>query len=239
MSDTLLKLAPSAQTVIALVAAFFAWRGWVRGWDRERRLLVWLLIGLAVVNLGGAFLIRRLNGFYVAFRILAQAGFDVQAAFKVAAEQFAKIPPLIPKERETLALVLIFLAFAWWGNRPPRRPKKTKSESLVEMAKEVLQTTVTSPITGIGKLLGLPGEVLKKLPGVVLGGVNGFIIAYYVVPRVFSLDTTPVEKTIVTVPIAPALELLKQNVVNVVVAVIVVALLRLFQTGARAGSKGK
>jgi hypothetical protein len=224
MSDALLKLAPTAQTVILIVAAYFAWRGWVRGWDRERRLLVWLLIGLAVVNLGGGFLIRRINGFYIAFRILAQSGFDVQAAFQVAAEQFSKIPPLIPEKWETLALVLIFLAFAWWGNRSPGQPSQGQ------------QATGIGQITG--RILDLPGEVLRRLPGVVLGGVNGFILAYYIVPRVFRVDTTPVEKTIVAVPIAPALELLQQNLVNVVVAVIVAALLRLVQTGVRAGRAG-
>jgi hypothetical protein len=223
MSNALLRWTPTAQIVVLVLVAFFAWRGWVRGWDREWRLLVWLLIGLAVVSLGGAFLIQRINGFYIGFRILAQAGFDVQAAFKVAGEEYANIPPLIPKDRESLALALIFLGFAWWGSRQSGRTSQA----------------TTRPGSGSGGLSSLPGAILGSIPAIILGGINGFIIAYYLVPQVFKIGTTPVEQTVVTMPIASILQFLQENVVNVIIALIGVTLLRLFQTGVRASNKGK
>ena len=216
--------------VIGAIAFLFAWRGLRRTWVRERRLFIWLLIGYAVITLWGDQIIQFINQYWIILQLLARAGFNLQKVFLIAPQEIQKIKPLVTPERRALAEAILFLLFAWWGNRPPPKPKKGEGDELIARLRRLLTGEEKKPKTPAQTIVGFPGRLLDTVPSLVLGGINGALLAYFVVPRVLRVDTTVAERTVITLPVADAVALIQDNLVNIVLALIVVALLRLFQT---------
>jgi hypothetical protein len=76
-----------------------------------------------------------------------------------------------------------------------------------------------------------PGwPLIIKLAGAALGAINGYLIAYFLVPQVF-----PEPETTVVLPSGPMTEFLGKNLFNVVIGIIAIIVF----LGLRASSKGK
>lgn len=209
LGDEVVRLMPLE--LIVLFCGLFAILGFTRGVRAETWVMAFILIAFVVLQTLGDTVVKyanqiyRLLGFALAGGIIADNPVEIW-------QRFAGKPPLIETETEKvlfrLALFLLFYLLGLLAGRIAVRRKLT-------------------PL-GFRLIRQLP-DLGERLLGTVLGAVNGFLIAMFVLPRVL-----PAEKeTVIVVPKTRVItDFMTENLGNIAFAVIVVIiLLGLMATG--------
>jgi hypothetical protein len=205
----LVKLEPLH--VILGIAFLFGLIGFFRGASREFWATVVIILVQALIRWQGKTLVKLTNNLYLMVRIAVEGRFDLQK-IKEALDKVGEIPPLIPEEQEMVFLIGVFFLTTFLVYVLSNRFIKVR------------------PVTW-GPLIIHPGwPLIIKLAGAALGAINGYLIAYFLVPQVF-----PEPETTVVLPSGPMTEFLGKNLFNVVIGIIAIIVF----LGLRASSKGK
>lgn len=190
--------------VIVLFSIVFIVIGFVRGVRAEAWITVFIVAAFVVLGVFGETLITWTNRIYRLTRFALAGGIIAEDPVAIW-QQFADNPPLLESDVEKImfrmALFLIlYLAGFILGRIAVRR---------------------TLEPVGFRLIRKLP-DLGERLMGAVLGGVNGFLIAFFVLPRVL-----PAEKeTVIVVPKTSIVtDFMSENLVNVAFAVIVIVIL--------------
>lgn len=197
--------------VILGIVLLFGLIGFFRGSSREFWVTMAIVLAQALIQWQGELLVKLANNLYMMARIAIAGRFDLQK-IREALDKIGEISPLVPEERETLFLIGVFLLVVL----------------LVYLLGNRLIKARPAPL---GPLIIYPGwPFLTRLAGVTLGGINGYLIAYFVVPQVF-----PKPETTFLLPSGPMAEFLSKYLFNVVIGIIAVIIL----LSLRASSKKK
>lgn len=209
LGDEAVQLMPLE--VIVLFSIVFIVVGFTRGVRAEGWITAFILIAFVILRVLGDTLITWANRIYKLTRFALAGGIIAENPVEIW-QQFADKPPLIESDTEKLLfrmalfLVLYLLGFV--------------------IGRIAVQRTL-EPV-GFRLIRKLP-DLGERLLGAVLGAVNGFLIAFFVLPRVL-----PAEKeTVIVIPKTSIVaEFMAENLINVVFVVIVmVILLGLMATG--------
>lgn len=197
--------------VIVVFAFVFVVIGFGRGVRAELWITTFIVIAFAVLRIAGDTLIVWSNRIYKLTRFALAGGIIAENPIEIW-QQFADMPPLIETDVEKLLFRMsLFLVLYLVG-------------------------LIIGRISVRKKLVPVSLQLVRKLPhlgerllGAVLGGVNGFLIAFFVLPQVLPAD----KKTVIIIPkTSTVTEFMTQNLVNVAVAVLVIIiLLGLMATG--------
>ncbi len=197
--------------VIVLFSIVFIVVGFIRGVRSEAWITTFILIAFAVLRIAGDTLITYTNRIYRLTRFALAGGIIAENPVEIW-QQFADKPPLIETEVEKLLFrMALFLALYLFG--------------LILGRFTVKRTLVPVGFQLIRKLPDL-GE---RFLGAVLGGVNGFLIAFFVLPQVL-----PAEKeTVIVIPKTSVVtDFMTENLANVAfVVLIIIILMGLMATG--------
>lgn len=209
LSDETVQLMPLE--VVALFAVVFIVFGFVRGVRAEAWITTFILLTFVVLETFGDTLttwanrVYRLSRFALAGGIIAENPVDIW-------QEFANAPPLIETGSEQVLFRLsVLLALYLLGTIIGRLTVKRTLEPV-----------------GLRLVRKLP-DLGERLLGALLGGVNGFLIAFFVLPRVLPAD----KETVIVLPKTTVVtDYMNENIVNVgFVVIVIVVLLGLMATG--------
>jgi len=205
----LVKLEP-AQVILG-IALLFGLIGFFRGAKREFWVTAVIILVQALIRWQGKRLVKLTNNLYLMVRIAVEGRFDLEK-IREALGRVGEIPPLIPEQRETIFLIGVFLLATLLAYVLGNRFIKVRP-------------------TTFGPLIIYPGwPFLIKLAGGVLGAINGYLIAYFLVPQVF-----PEPETTIVLPSGPMTEFLGKHLFNVVIGIIAIIIF----LSLRGSSKGR
>lgn len=197
--------------VIVLFSIVFVVVGFVRGVRAEVWITAFILIAFLILRLAGDTLITWTNRIYRLSRFALAGGIIAENPVEIW-QKFADKPPLIETDVEKLLFRMgLFLALYLLG-------------------------LIIGRLSVQRKLVPVSLQLVRKLPdlgervmGAVLGGVNGFLIAFFVLPRVLPAD----KETVIVVPKTSIVtDFMTQNLVNVAfVVLVIIILLGLMATG--------
>ena len=197
--------------VIVLFSIVFVVVGFVRGVRAEAWITAFILVAFLILRLAGDTLITWTNRIYKLSRFALAGGIIAENPVEIW-QKFADKPPLIETEVEKLLYrMAIFLALYLIG-------------------------LIIGRLSVQRKLVPVSLQLVRKLPdlgerimGAILGGVNGFLIAFFVLPRVLPAD----QETVIVVPKTSIVtDFMTQNLVNVAfVVLVIIILLGLMATG--------
>lgn len=197
--------------VILGVAFLFGLIGFFRGASRESWATAVIILVQALIRWQGKTLVKLTNNLYLMVRIAVEGRFDLQK-IREALGKVGEIPPLIPEEREMVFLIGVFFLATFLVYVLGNRFIKVRAVPW-------------------GPLITYPGwPLLIRLVGAALGAINGYLIAYFLVPQVF-----PEPETTIVLPSGPMTEVLGENLFNVVIGIIAIIVF----LGLRASSRGK
>lgn len=196
-----------ALIVVLLVVLFFALMGYGHGWRREVYRTIAIIIATIVLTYFEAELVALANRFWRFFLFAIRGGLladDPSAVFA----RVRREPLLIntPVERVAFNLVvftILILVAAWFA----RRQVKIQGEKAGTVGSFIFMTS--------GKL-----RPRERLLGAALGAVNGYLVANFVLPRVFQAAPT----TTVVIPNTAVTGLLQVNFIPVIVVLVAVIL---------------
>lgn len=197
--------------VIVLFSIVFVVVGFVRGVRAEAWITAFILIAFLILRLAGDTLITWTNRIYRLSRFALAGGIIAENPVDIW-QKFADKPPLIETDVEKLLFRMgLFLVLYLLG-------------------------LIIGRLSVQRKLVPVSLQLVRKLPdlgervmGAVLGGVNGFLIAFFVLPRVLPVD----KETVIVVPKTSIVtDFMTENLVNVAfVVLVIIILLGLMATG--------
>lgn len=197
--------------VIVLFCAVFVVMGFARGVRAEVWVTAFILIAFLVLRVSGETLITYANRTYKLSRFALAGGIIAENPVEIW-QQFADSPPLIESETEKLMFrVAVFLVLYLLG--------------LI-----VGRVTVERALTPVGlQLIRELPDLGERVLGAVVGGVNGFLVAFFVLPRILPAE----QETVIVVPETNTIaEFMSNNVVNIAfVMVVIIILLGLMASG--------
>lgn len=209
LSDETVQLMPLE--VVVLFSAIFIIIGFIRGVRAEVWITVFILVAFLVLQVAGDTLITWTNRIYRLTRFALAGGIIAENPVEIW-EDFADLPPLIESDGEKLLFrITLFLVLYLLG-------------------------LIIGRIAVRRKLVPVGFQLIRKLPdlgerllGAVLGAVNGFLIALFVLPRVLPAQ----KETIIVVPETNVVtDFMSDNIVNVgFVVLVIIILLGLMATG--------
>ncbi len=197
--------------VIVLFSIVFIVMGFIRGVRAEAWVTAFILIAFAILRIAGDTLIVWTNRIYRLTRFALAGGIIAENPIEIW-QKFAEKPPLIETDVEKILFRMgLFLALYLLG--------------LILGRFTVKRTLVPVGVQLIRKLPDL-GE---RFMGAVLGGVNGFLIAFFVLPQVLPAD----KETVIIVPKTSVVtQYMTENLVNIAfVILVIIILLGLMATG--------
>lgn len=197
--------------VIILFSVVFIVIGFLRGVRAEAWATALIVMAIVILRVWGDTLITYTNRIYRLTRFALAGGIIAEDPIAIW-QRFAEMPPLIESDVEKLLFrVSLFLTLYLIG-------------------------LIIGRIAVRRRLIPVGFQLIRQLPdlgerllGAVLGGVNGFLIAFFVLPQVL-----PAEKeTVIVVPRTRIVtEFMTENLVNVaVVVLVIIILLGLMATG--------
>lgn len=209
LGDEVVQLMPLE--VIILFSAVFVVVGFIRGVRAEAWVTALIVIAFIILRVWGDTLITYTNRIYRLTRFALAGGIIAEDPIEIW-QQFVDMPPLIESDVEKLLFrMTLFLTLYLVG-------------------------LIVGRIAVQRRLIPVSFQLIRQLPdlgerllGAVLGGANGFLIAFFVLPQVL-----PAEKeTVIVVPKTRIVtEFMTENLVNVAFAVLVIIiLLGLMATG--------
>jgi len=197
--------------VILGVAFLFGLLGFLRGASRESWATVVIIRVQALIRWQGKTLVKLANNLYLMARIAVEGRFDLQK-IREALEKVGEIPSLIPEGREMVFLIGVFFLATFLVYVLSNRFIKVR------------------PIPWGPMIIYPSWPLLIRLAGAALGAINGYLIAYFLVPQVFREP-----ETTIVLPSGPMTEVLGENLFNVVIGIIAIIIF----LSLRASSKGK
>lgn len=197
--------------VIILFSFVFIVVGFIRGVRAEVWITAFILVAFLILRVTGDTLITYANRIYRLTRFALAGGIIAENPVEIW-QQFADKPPLIESDVDKLLFRLaLFLALYLLG-------------------------LIAGRIWVQRKLVPVSLQLVRKLPdlgerllGAILGGVNGFLIAFFVLPQVLPAD----KETVIVVPKTSVVtHFMAQNLVNIAfVILVIIILLGLMATG--------
>lgn len=189
--------------LVLLFSAIFIILGFVRGVRAEAWTTAFVILSFLVLSLLGDTLVAWANRFYKLGRFALAGGIVAENPVDIW-QQFADAPPLIDTEFERLAFrMVLFLTLYVIGLFVARAAVSRSLEPV-----------------GFGLIRRLP-DLGERLLGALLGAVNGFLIALFVLPQV--LPTTG--ETLIVVPETTTVAaFLRENLINVAFIIVVIAI---------------
>lgn len=214
IKDDVVQLMPLE--VVVLFSVIFIIVGFARGVRAEAWVTAFILIAFLVLRILGDTLIAWSNRIYKLMRFALAGGIIAENPVEIW-EQFADNPPLIETDAEQMMFrIAVLLALYFLGLIVGR----------IAVRRELV------PI-GFQLVRRLP-DLGERLMGGILGAVNGFLIALFVLPRVLSER----KETVIIVPETGSVtNFMDENVANVafVVLIIIILLGLMASGGARQG----
>ena len=185
--------------VLAIIGAVFGLIGFSRGVAREIITTLGIIATYAVIRWGESFLVRWTNKFHKLLIFAAKGGMAAEDPTAIW-PQVANLPPLVETESERLFLRLIVFAF------------------LVLVSYAAGNRFLRSKTVPFGPLAIYPKlSLLSRLLGLATGLMEGYLIAYFVLPEVF-----PKPETVIKLPTGPVAGFLTQYVALVFVGFVAV-----------------
>jgi len=202
LQDPRIELMPLE--VLALVGAVFVLIGFSRGVRAELWATGMIVLGHVVLRAFGDDLIKWTNRFYKLFLFGIRGGPFAEDPIEIW-NKIKDAPPLVGTDQEKLLFsVVVFLGFYLLGFVMGRR----------RVAKKL------TPVS-LGLLRNF-GDLMERLLGGVIGFVNGFLVAGFVLPRVLPAR----ERTVVVVPSTEVVtSFMTQHLVNIAVTVLIIVIL--------------
>lgn len=197
--------------VVILFSSVFVVVGFTRGVRTEAWITVFLLIVFAILRVWGDTLITYTNRIYRLSRFALAGGIIAENPVEVW-QQFADMPPLIESDTEKLLFhIALLLMFYLLG---------------VTIARFRVQRTLV-PV-GFQLIRQLP-DLGERLLGAVLGGANGFLIAFFMFAQVMPAK----EEIAIVMPETKVItEFMSENLFNILfVMIVIVILLGLMASG--------
>jgi len=195
-----------APVVVLIVIGLFAWWGRGHGWRREAHITFFIILATILLTYYDELLIAYTNRFWRFFLFAIRGGLiadDPAALFAT----IRKLPPLIETPfGRTLFKLIFFSLLSVMGWYVGRRRVKIQGER----AGSIGPFTFT---TG-GKL-----NRRDRLFGALLGAVDGYLVANFVLPRISQAPTITV-----VIPNAEVVDLLKINFIYVIVVFVAIVL---------------
>ena len=150
--------------IVPIVVLFFAYLGCRRGISKELLSLVGVLVATALAKGQTAFLSGWVNRLYRIGMFAVKGGLSASDPGKVMAEISKLAPPISTPEQEKLLVVVSFVVLL-----------------------------AVFYLLGEDKV-GQPQDLMQRVLGLFVGGLNGFLIGRFLFPRLF-----PGEKTHITI----------------------------------------
>ncbi|MBS1252463.1 MAG: hypothetical protein MAG451_01502 [Anaerolineales bacterium] len=209
MGDETVQLMPLE--LIVLFSALFIVVGFIRGVRAEGWITAFIVFAFVILRIAGDTLTTWANRIYKLSRFGLAGGIIAENPVEIW-EETVNMSPLIETDVEkVLFRMALFLALYLLGL----------------VAGRIAVKRVLVPV-GFGLIRELP-DLGERLLGAVLGAVNGFLIAFFVLPRVLPAR----KETVIVVPETSVVtDFMNENVVNAAFAVVVIIiLLGLMATG--------
>jgi hypothetical protein len=189
--------------VVLLFSAIFIILGFVRGVRAEAWTTAFIILAFVVLRVLGETLVAWTSRFYRLARFGLAGGIVAENPVEIW-EQFADAPPLIETDFERLVFrMVLFLALYLIG---------------LFVARAAVDRSL-EPV-GFGLIRRLP-DLGERLMGALLGAVNGFLVALFVLPAV--LPATG--ETVIVVPQTTTVSaFLRENLINVAFIIVVIAI---------------
>jgi hypothetical protein len=207
----------TATTVVLIFVGVFAYLGYRRDVRKELLLFVGLLLGTALSLVDSKPLIPMTNRLFRLILFAARGGAMTDDPLPIW-EAVKKRPPLVSVDDPdsilwfnaavfaALGILSYLLGNRLWREEPPN------ILSILGMA-------------GSKKARGqIPGVLLTQLTSTVVGGLNGFLVAMFVIPRFLAAT-----QTLVVIPGTAALDILTRNLRYIIVVVFLVFIVRGWQ----------
>jgi uncharacterized membrane protein len=185
--------------VLLAIGAVFGLMGFLRGVAREIITTIGIIIAYVVIRWGESFLMRWTNKFHKLVVFAFRGGLTADDPTAIW-PQVRDLPGLIESDGEKLMFRLFVFV------------------SLVILAYIVGNRFLSSRTDTFGPLAIYPGlSLLSRLLGLTTGLIEGYLIAYFVLPEVF-----PEAETVIRLPTGDVAGFLGQNVAFVFVGFLVV-----------------
>jgi len=185
--------------VLVAVGAVFGLIGFLRGVAREVITTIGIIIAYLIVRWGESFLIGWTNRFFKMAIFAVRGGLVADDPTAIWA-QVRELPPLIEAEGEKLIFKLVVFA------------------ALVILAYIVGNRLLPARKVPFGPLVIYAGPSLpSRLLGLAAGVMNGYLIAYFVIPQAF-----PKPETVIKVPTEAVVKFLNQNLPLVFIGLVVI-----------------
>ncbi len=185
--------------VLLAIGVVFGLIGFLRGVAREVITAIGIIIAYAFIRWGESFLVRWTNKFHKLAVFAAKGGLAANDPTAIW-PQVANLPPFIETDGEKLIFRLVVFV------------------SLVILAYVVGNRVLSSRTDTVGPLAIYPGlSLLSRFLGLATGLIEGYLIAYFVLPEVF-----PKAETVIKLPTGPVAGFLNQNVALVFVGFVIV-----------------
>ncbi len=172
------------------LVALFGLMGLRRGVFRELLSLFGVFLATAVGRWGTRFLEPWVNRFYKLGMFALKGGLVTDDPASVL-EEMGDLSPLVSTDSERLIL-------------------GTAAFALIVLAFYLVGELVVDP----------PKAISQRLSGIVLAGVNGYFIAYFLAPR-----HLPTPRTTIRFSASDMIDLLTQNLVKVVLAFVIILII--------------
>lgn len=185
--------------VLIILGTVFGLIGFLRGVAREIITTIGIIIAYAIVRGGEASLVRWANKFHKLALFVMRGGLTAEDP-TVIWPQVANLPPFIATDADkAIFRLVVFL-------------------SLAVLAYIVGNKILSAKKVPFGPLAIYPSlSLLSRLLGVAAGLIDGYLIAYFVIPEVF-----PKRETIIRLPTGTVTGFLNQNVVFVFIGFLVI-----------------
>jgi len=185
--------------VLLAGGAVFGLIGFLRGVAREIITIIGIIIAYLFIVVGESFLVRWVNKFTQMASFALQGGLAADDP-TVAWGKVSGLPPLINTDGEKLVLRLaVFI-------------------SLVFLAYVVGNKRLSGKAVTFGPLAIYPNlPLLSRFLGLASGLIEGYLIAYFVLPEIF-----PKTKTVISVPTGTTVEFLGEYMPFVFVGFVVI-----------------
>jgi hypothetical protein len=189
--------------VVLLFSVIFIIVGFLRGVRAEAWTTAFIVLAFIVLGLFGDALVAWANRFYKLTRFALAGGIVAENPVEIW-QQFADSPPLIETDFERMVFrIAVFLTLYLIG---------------LFVARAAVSRSL-API-GFGLIRRLP-DLGERVMGALLGAVNGFLVALFVLPQV--LPAT--RRTVIVVPQTTAVsDFLQENLINVAFIIVVIAI---------------
>ncbi len=212
----------TATTVVLIFVAIFAYRGYKRDVRKELLFFGGLVLGTLLSLVDSKPLVPHVNRFYRMFLFAIKGGLMSDDPLPVW-EAVKQRPPLVnvedPKNLlwfNTVVFVVLGLLSYWLGNRLWRG----SPPDILAMATARLQGKKKSRKS----LNQITSALLTQLTSTVIGGLSGFLVAMFFIPR--DLAST---QTLVVIPGTAAWDVLTQNLRYAIVVMCLVFIVRGWQ----------